>query len=116
MYPEIMASDQRLARWRQRVRETVRTVRTRREFLEARNRQIDLDESQLASYGWRALREGHIEQAQVFFRAALHDDPYTVSAWFGLSRAVNDYMERRAYLQAAFDLHHLVSTADQKHN
>lgn len=68
-----------------------------------------LDSSQLTIHGWRMLQTGQREQAQRYFRAALHYDPHAVGAWLGLSRAVDTWEERRACLQAAIDLEHLVN-------
>jgi hypothetical protein len=55
-----------------------------------------------------------MEEAQILFRAALHHDPYTISAWLGLSRSVDQIDERRAYLQAALDLHHLLASLQRE--
>jgi Flp pilus assembly protein TadD len=64
---------------------------------------------QLAIQGWRALRAGDYGYAQHCFRAAINLDPYAPSPWAGLSRATQEHRERMTYMQAAFDLHYLIT-------
>jgi hypothetical protein len=113
MYIERLGPEQRLARWRQRVWSAVQTARLAEEFVAAGSDQTHDDSSRLAALGWSALHYHRIEQAQFYFRAALHHDPYAISAWFGLSRTVDSQEERKAYLQNAFDLQFLVTNLER---
>ncbi len=110
---EVLAADEHIARWRQRVWQTVHLARCAPAFRNARIDQGSGDRSDLAARGWHALDAGQHAQAQRYFRAVLHQDPYAVSAWVGLSRIVSARDERHAYLQAAFDLHHLINGMEQ---
>ncbi len=103
-----LTADERLARWRQRVWLAVHTARTDQGFWAASQHALD-DSAYLARHGWRAVREHQIELAQRSFRAALYHDPYTVTAWLGLSRVATTHDERRAYLQAALDIQFLLT-------
>ena len=103
------SSVERAERWRQRIWTTIRAARTDPTFLAAAARYTTIDCTLLPSLGWRALHEERSEDALHYFRAAIHHDPYAISAWVGLSRVVNQQQERRAALQAALDLHHLVT-------
>lgn len=113
MYIEWVGSEQRVARWRQRIWNAVQTARVTAEFVEASTDQTRDDSSRLAALGWSALHYQRIEQAETYFRAALHRDPYAISAWFGLSRTVAGAELRRAYLQTAFDLHYLLTNLER---
>lgn len=109
MNAEVLTPEERIARWRRRVLETIHTARLTIDVEAAASIQPNDDSALLARSGWRSLREGEIEMARACFRAALHYDPYAVSAWLGLSRAVEDRALRRAYLQAALDLQLLLT-------
>lgn len=100
---------ERMALWRQRIWDAVQTARTHAEFHIAGARHSTHDSGYLATLGWRAFHEGQQRQAHDYFRAALHYDPYSISAWLGLSRTARSRQMRRAYLQTAIDLQHLVS-------
>jgi uncharacterized protein HemY len=100
---------QRMALWRQRIWDAVQAARTQTEFYIAGTMQPTQDSSYLSTLGWQAFRNGQLRDAQNYFRAALHYDPYAISAWLGLSRAAKSHHLRRAYLQTAIDLQHLVS-------
>lgn len=113
MYIEWVGSDQRVARWRQRVWDAVQMARQATEFVEAGIDQAQDDSSRLAALGWSALHYQRVAQAQAYFRAALHHDPYAISAWFGLSRTVESIELRRSYLQTAFDLQYLVTNLER---
>lgn len=113
MYMERQGPEQRLARWRQRVWSAVQTARLAEEFVEAGVEQAHDDSSRLAALGWSALHYQQIDQAREYFRAALHHDPYAISAWFGLSRTVESCELRRVYLQTAFDLQYLVTNLER---
>ena len=113
MFMERLEPEQRIARWRQRVWCAVQTARLDREFVAASSAQEHDDSSRLAALGWAALHYQRRVQAQSYFRAALHHDPYAISAWFGLSRTVASEEQRRAYLQVAFDLHYLVTNLER---
>ncbi len=112
MQPEAISDSERVARWRQRVWHVVHVARTEAAFLEASAMQHEVQGEQLAALGWRALQAGDHVQAERFFRAALHHDPYCYSAWIGLSRAAAAQDERKACLQAAFDLQYLVANLE----
>ncbi len=109
MQQDVIIEDDRVAKWRQRVWIVIQTARFRREFWEASMQYVPENGGQLAIQGWRALHVGEYEYAQHCFRAALHLDPYVPSAWAGLSRATQEHAERKAYMQAAFDLQYLLS-------
>lgn len=113
MYIEWLAPEQRIARWRQRVWSAVQTARLADEFIMAGEDQSHDDSSRLAALGWSALHYQRIDQAQAYFRAALHHNPYAISAWFGLSRTVDSSELRRAYLQTAFDVQFLVTDLER---
>jgi hypothetical protein len=100
---------QRVALWRQRIWDAVQAARTQTEFYIAGTMQRTHDSSYLSTLGWQAFHDGQLSAAQNYFRAALHYDPYSISAWFGLSRTTKSSQSRRAYLQTAIDLQHLVS-------
>lgn len=112
MQRDIIITDDRVAKWRQRVWHIVQIARTCREFWEASMQYIPDNSAQLAIQGWGALRAGDYEYAQHCFRAAIHLDPYSASAWAGLSHATKEQEERRAYMQAAFDLHYLITQVE----
>ena len=103
---------ERLAQWRQRIWDAVQAARTQTDFYMAATMQITQDSGDLAGLGWHALRDGLRREAQAYFRAALHYDPYSIGAWFGLSQAVTSPRQRRAFMQTAIDLQHLVSDID----
>ncbi len=113
MQPEAMSDSERVARWRQRVWHVVHVARTDSAFLEASAMQREVQADQLAAGGWRALQAGDHVQAERYFRAALHHDPYCYSGWIGLSRATAAQDERKACLQAAFDLQYLVANLER---
>lgn len=98
---------ERIARWRQRVLDTIHAARLTHAIEPPVQPQTD--SALLARSGWRALHEHEFEMAGACFRAALHHDPYSVSAWVGLSRVVEEREQRRTYLQAALDLHFLLT-------
>ncbi len=104
---------ERMAQWRQRIWDAVQAARTQAEFYIAGNMQDCQDSGHLSMLGWHALRDREITQAREYFRAALHYDPYLISAWVGLSRAAHSHEERRMYLQTAIDLQLLVSDLDR---
>lgn len=110
---EWLTPEQRIARWRQRIWLTIQLARHADEFATIAADQPGTDSSQLAALGWRMLHAGDVSGAQAYFRAALHHDPYAISAWFGLSRTVAQPDLRQQYLQAALDLHHLVTNLEQ---
>lgn len=105
---------QRMALWRQRIWDAVQTARTHAEFYIAGTMQGTHDSGYLSTLGWHALHDGQLRQAQDYFQAALHYDPYSISAWFGLSRTAISRQARRAYLQTAIDLQHLVSDLNRQ--
>lgn len=109
-----LSSHERIADWRQRVSLVVRAARTDRLFIAAAETRPHPDHRSLTVLGWQALQNGQTGEAQTLFRAALHHDPYAISAWLGLSRSVDQIDERRSYLQAAIDVHHLL-TSIQRH-
>lgn len=113
MQPECISASERVARWRQRVWDVVHVARTEPAFLEASTMQLTVQGDQLAAAGWRALRAGDYLQAERYFRAALHYDPYALSGWVGLSRVTPIRDERRVCLQAAFDLQYLVTNLER---
>lgn len=113
MYCDTISSEERIARWRRRISEVIHAARTQSEFLTIGGEPVYARYEDLAALGWRALHAGQHEQAQRYFRAALHYDPYTVSAWIGLSRVAASLDERRRYLQAALDLHVFVQNLEQ---
>jgi hypothetical protein len=113
MLGRTVATDDRIDRWRRRVLAAVRQARTDSAFVAAARR-AEGDGALLARAGWRAIHRGRREQAQRLFRAALHHDPYAVSAWLGLSRAAATQSDRRALLQTALDMHVLVRDEDQR--
>jgi hypothetical protein len=103
---------ERLAQWRQRIWDAVQAARTQADFYMAATMQTTQDSGYLVGLGWHALRDGLRYEAQTYFRAALHYDPYSIGAWFGLSQAVTSPRQRRAFMQTAIDLQHLVSGVD----
>lgn len=113
MQPEPISPTERVARWRRRVWNAIQTARTETAFLEASTVEIVTNGDQLAAWGWRALHTGDTNRAERYFRAALHHDPYAMGAWVGLSRATAVRVERRIYLQAAFDLQYLVTNLER---
>lgn len=113
MYIEWQPPEQRIARWRKRIWNTVQTARLAAEFSDAGAADASDDSARLAALGWHALHQRQMERAEKLFRAALHQDPYAISAWFGLSRAVEEPERRREYLQAAFDLQFLVNNLER---
>ena len=113
MVSEPISPTERVARWRRRVWSAVQTARTATAFQEASRRETTINRDQLATWGWRALHRGDDTSAKRYFRAALHRDPYDMGAWVGLSRATEVRAERRAYLQAAFDLQYLVTNLER---
>lgn len=113
MLSDPISPAERVARWRRRVWNAIQTARTQAAFLEASHVEIVTNGDQLAAWGWRALHAGDGTRAQRYFRAALHSDPYALGAWVGLSRATDVWLERRAYLQAAFDLQYLVTNLER---
>ncbi|HEX6288517.1 MAG TPA: hypothetical protein VFZ66_04960 [Herpetosiphonaceae bacterium] len=106
---------QRVALWRQRIWDAIQAARTQAEFQIAGAMHDTHDSGYLSTLGWHALHNGYLKQAQDYFRAALHYDPYLIGAWFGLSRAAWSPEERRVYLQAAIDLQLLVSDVARHH-
>ncbi len=104
---------QRMAQWRQRIWDAVQAARTQAEFYIAGSTQDCQDSGYLSNLGWHAFRSRLFGEAQEYFRAALHYDPYLISAWFGLSRVAGSPEERRIYLQTAIDLQYLVSDLDR---
>lgn len=102
---------ERIARWRQRVLDTIHQVRQSDQIEAAASARPSEDSTLLAVSGWRSLRVGDRQLAQTCFRTALHYDPYSISAWLGLSRTAESPELRRACLQAAFDLHYLLHDA-----
>ena len=113
MLPGALSDSERLARWRQRVWQVVHVARTDAAFLEASAMQREVQADQLSAQGWHTLQTGDHVQAERFFRAALHHDPYCYSGWIGLSRATAAQDERKACLQAAFDLQYLVTNLER---
>ena len=113
MQSEDISTSERVARWRQRVWQVVHVARTEPAFLEASAMQLGVQGDQLAAAGWRTLKAGDPNGAERYFRAALHHDPYSLSAWVGLSRVTACREERRACLQAAFDLQYLVTNLER---
>lgn len=105
MYPDTISPEERIARWRRRISEVIHAARTQSDFLTLGGEPLCARYEDLAALGWRALHAGQREQAHRYFRAALHYDPYAVSAWLGLSRVAVSLDERRLCLQAALDLH-----------
>lgn len=115
MQANVASSERRNAEWRQRVWAAVHAARTHCSFIEASNVQAHESTDQLTLRGWRAIREQSPAQAEVYFRAVIHREPYAVSAWLGLSRVVESAAERRIYLQVALDLHQLVVSVEHAH-
>lgn len=104
------ASDERIARWRRRVLDTINHARRSVNEEAASKARDEHDSALLAQAGWKALHSGERELARACFRAAVHYDPYSVSAWLGLSRVEETRDQRRAYIQAAMDLQYLLET------
>jgi hypothetical protein len=114
MQPENVSPDERIARWRRRVLNTIKYARhsvSEEATAKARN---EHDSTLLSQSGWQALRSGDRDLARVCFRAAVHYDPYSVSAWLGLSRVEQTRDQRRAYIQAALDLQYLLETLNNR--
>jgi Tfp pilus assembly protein PilF len=101
-------TEERIARWRQRVWTAVHTARTDQGFRAASRHSSD-DSASLARRGWHAVRARQTDLARRSFQAALHHDPYAVAAWLGLSRVATTHEERRAYLQIALDIQFLLA-------
>ena len=111
MYGQTLSAEERVARWRERVWVVIHQARTDTMFRSATN-VVDTDSTLLAQSGWRALHAGQPVIAQRYFQAAIHQDPYAISAWVGLSRTASSAEERRAYMQAALDLQFLLSNME----
>ncbi len=69
---------QRMAQWRQRIWDAVQAARTQMEFYIAGTMQTTQDSGYLSMLGWHAIHDGQLKQAQEYFRAALHYDPYSI--------------------------------------
>jgi hypothetical protein len=106
---------ERLAQWRQRIWDAIQAARTQADFYMAATMQTSQDSGHLTGLGWRALHDGLRQEAQAYFRAALHYDPYSIGAWLGLSRAATTRQQRRAFMQTAIDLQHLIRDVDRYH-
>jgi Tfp pilus assembly protein PilF len=112
MQPEELSMNERIARWRQRVWSAIQEARQDPAF-RAAAAQATPQPSQLAMRGWQALQQQQHELAQRYFRAALQHDPFSISAWYGLSQTLEAPDERRACVQAALDMAYLVYETDR---
>ncbi len=101
---------ERLVAWRCRVWQAIQMAR-RYPSLKTGS----TDASGFAPLAWRLMAAWRQAEARLYFRAALHNDPYGVSAWVGLSRIADTGEERRLYLQAAFDVSYLIHTTQHHH-
>jgi len=116
MQPDHVSPDERIARWRRRVLETIKHARHAVNEEASAKVRDENDSALLAQAGWRALRSGEREVARACFRAAVHYDPYSISAWLGLSRVEETRDQRRAYIQAALDLQYLLETLSKRND
>lgn len=110
MQPDHVSPDERIARWRRRVLDTINQARRSVNEETTAKARDEHDSALLAQTGWRALKSGERDIARACFRAAVHYDPYSIGAWLGLSRAEEARDRRRAYIQAALDLHYLLES------
>ena len=101
--------------WRQRVRAAVHQARTANAFRMAHAQHVRATDAQLARIGRQLLREQQKAEAECYFRALLHRDPYRISGWLGLSDAVASQELRRTYLQTALDLSYLLDWLQVRH-
>lgn len=104
----------RIVSWRNRVWHAIHQARTAPAFVQAANAEGRWRREQVAVQGWEALNNQRYAQAEQLFRAALHDEPYAISGWLGLSRASASGRERRAYQQTVLDLLYLVDQLQSK--
>ncbi len=94
--------------WRQRVRAAIHGARTAYPFRMAHAQHVRETDAQLARIGRQLLREQQKAEAEGYFRALLHRDPYRISGWLGLGNAVASHEVRHACLQTALDLSYLL--------
>ncbi len=97
---------QHLQPWHKCVRAVLLAARKASRFLSGARERPTMQYSELTIHGWRLLHDGRHAEAKRYFRAALQNDPYSVGAWLGLSRAVDTREDRLACLQVALKIQH----------
>lgn len=105
----------RIREWRCRVTRWLQLARFDPRFRYARVAATCHDPTDLVRQGWRAVHAEQYDAADKSFRAAIHLDPFTVSAWIGLSKTAATQAERRDMLQIALDLHLLIHEDQLRH-